>query len=171
MDALIKVRSLLEAVTPLARDCGALCGGACCESPEEGDEELGMLLFPGEEGLYGPEDAKWMRIVPSGVQMEGKPVPLLVCDGTCPRDKRPLSCRIFPLAPKFRDGQCLLQMDTRGGAICPLCDSGAGGLQPEFRQAVEEAFAALMQDARQAAFLCLVDEQIRQHRRMLRLFF
>ena len=32
----IAARELLESVTPLRQDCGRYCGGACCESDEDG---------------------------------------------------------------------------------------------------------------------------------------
>ena len=50
---LAQCRALLEEVTPLRRDCGALCGAACCSSLE--GEETGMLLFPGEEEACGDQ--------------------------------------------------------------------------------------------------------------------
>ena len=43
-------REKLKDVTPLKRDCGRVCGAACCRSPE--GEETGMLLFPGEEEYF-----------------------------------------------------------------------------------------------------------------------
>ena len=80
---LILARSLLSEVTPLRRDCGRLCGAACC-SPDE-DGQGGMLLFPGEEELYDPLPD---RFVISDT-CEGK---LLECSGTC--DRCPACC--FP---------------------------------------------------------------------------
>ncbi|MEG1472022.1 MAG: hypothetical protein RSD76_06230, partial [Clostridia bacterium] len=43
-------RELLADVTPLKTNCGKLCGGACCQADESG--ENGMLLFPFEETFY-----------------------------------------------------------------------------------------------------------------------
>ena len=82
-------RELLKDLTPLKTDCGAYCGGACCKS-DSADEE-GMLLFPGEEAAYC--DCAWARVKPA--QFEGLPqAHILVCDGRCPRDERPLACRL-----------------------------------------------------------------------------
>lgn len=79
-------RSLLEQLTPLKRDCGTLCGGACCRSLE--GEATGMLLFPGEEDDY---------VGLEGWQLtETKQGWLVSCPGTCDRSIRPLACRIFP---------------------------------------------------------------------------
>ena len=44
-----QARYLLENRTPLAADCGQVCGHACCRC--QGDEPCGMRLFPGEEAL------------------------------------------------------------------------------------------------------------------------
>ena len=103
---------LLENVTPLPVDCGGLCEGACCR----GDEESGMYLFPGEEAMYDGSE-KWLEICDSDFMFEDKPVKIAICDGTCDRKKRPLSCRIFPL---FIDKEGNLVHDVRGKWLCPL---------------------------------------------------
>ena len=98
IEALLAARALLENVTPLKGDCGRICGGACCEPDEDG--QGGMLLFPGEEGLYDP--------LPEGFTVTPAPeMPgalLITCSGRCQRKDRPLSCRLFPLLPKEKDG-------------------------------------------------------------------
>ena len=43
-----KVYKILDNVTPLREDCGKLCSGECCK----GDDDTGMLLFPGEEKFF-----------------------------------------------------------------------------------------------------------------------
>ena len=51
MDAAVAAaREKLKNVTPLKRDCGRVCGAACCRPL--GGEETGMLLFPGEAEAY-----------------------------------------------------------------------------------------------------------------------
>lgn len=50
LKALEAARGALETLTPLKRDCGRLCGGACCQPDETG--ENGMLLFPFEDSYY-----------------------------------------------------------------------------------------------------------------------
>ena len=64
--------------TPLKKDCGQVCGGACCK----GDDDTGMLLFPFEESVFRVDEKDGVR--------------LCVCQGRCDRSERPLSCRIFP---------------------------------------------------------------------------
>ena len=90
---------LLEDITPLKEDCGGLCRRRCCSSTRAGG--LGIYLFPGEEGLFDPE-GDWYRIGrhPGGAgHFTGDSLYLLDCRGHCPREARPLACRIFPLAP------------------------------------------------------------------------
>ena len=72
-----KVKRIIGDKTPLKKDCGLLCGGACCK----GDENTGMLLFPGEETTLNIIEKDGVR--------------LAVCEGKCKREERPLSCMIF----------------------------------------------------------------------------
>lgn len=100
-----KVFSVLGDLTPLRVDCGQLCKGACCK----GDKEVGMHLFPFEESCLQVTENK-----ENGVR-------LAVCDGTCDRTKRPLSCRIFPFFPTVDDsGKVYVEADMRAYRLCPL---------------------------------------------------
>ena len=129
-EALKEARELLETVTPLKRDCGRLCGARCC-APLEG-EETGMLLFAGEEALYAGKPGWKLRETERGM--------LAVCPGTCAREERPLSCRIFPLMPEAgADGKIRVRMDERARAVCPLSWQGLSALDPAFIEAVREA--------------------------------
>ena len=60
-EALLAARDLLEQVTPLSTDCGALCGAACCQDSPDEDSVAGMLLFPEEAPLYARQGA-WMEL-------------------------------------------------------------------------------------------------------------
>ncbi len=102
---------LLEKSTPIGVDCGQLCSSACCK----GDGDTGMYLFPFEEKMYNGRE-NWLKIYDSDFIFKGKPVKIAVCNGTCQREKRPLSCRIFPLFQL--DGE--LKNDPRAVHICPL---------------------------------------------------
>lgn len=89
--------------TPLRKDCGEVCGGACCK----GDTETGMLLFPFEESTLTVREKEGVR--------------LAVCKGSCNRDERPLSCRIFPFFPYVTaEGKIRVIPDIRGVNVCPL---------------------------------------------------
>ena len=152
-DAVLAARALLESVTPLKRDCGRICGGACCQ----GDEASGMLLFPGEEALY--EGCAFARVVPARFELAGRPALLLVCDGACKRKNRPLACRLFPLFLTFEDdGSTRVRMDMRVGEVCPLCDYGLDAIDPAFRDDARRAYDALLGDEECRAYMKALDE-------------
>ncbi|MGN0526466.1 MAG: hypothetical protein ACI4IF_03445 [Acutalibacteraceae bacterium] len=106
--------SILRKTTPLSFDCGSLCGRKCCK----GDDATGMILFPGEENIIDE------RIT---VKERADGTKIAVCNGSCDRNKRPLSCRIYPLFPlvykdKYGNDTVKAVFDIRGE--CPLisCD-------------------------------------------------
>ena len=127
-DNILKAYSLIGELTPLERDCGELCGKACCSADEDG--QGGMLLFPGERALC---EGDWCRIENTDA---GE---ILTCLAPCPRDKRPLACRIFPLSPVFSKGSWTVRMDARARVMCPLVRYGVKGLNREFALAVRDA--------------------------------
>lgn len=143
-----EAKRLLAEVTPLRKDCGRVCGGACCRSMA--GEETGMLLFPGEEDDYEDAPGWQCKAVPMGT--------LAICPGHCDRAMRPLACRLFPLLPLLREDGIHVAMDARARAVCPLARQGQAALGEDFRQAVLEAGRLLAQDATQARFLRLLTE-------------
>lgn len=136
-------RSLLEQLTPLKRDCGTLCGGACCRSLE--GEATGMLLFPGEEDDYVGLDG-WQLT-------ETKQGWLVACPGTCDRSIRPLACRIFPLLPVLREDGIHVAVDARARAVCPLSRQGMKAMDQDFAEAVRQVGTLLAKDEEQRAML------------------
>ncbi len=104
--------------TPLKIDCGKICNGACCEVT---DEITGMYLFPFEEVKY-INMPSWGKIYDTDFcYKKGKEVLLFTCTGKCEREKRPLSCRIFPLAPYVsKDNEFNIIIDPRAKGLCPL---------------------------------------------------
>lgn len=151
MDAITAVkaaRELLKTLTPLKTDCGRLCEGACCQ----GDSGTGMLLFPGEETLYTGCD--FARITPADFTLGNQQAMLLVCEGHCPRDERPLACRLFPLFLAFmKSGKTKVRLDTRAAHVCPLCDYGVIGLDEDFVAAAREAYDVLLECSECEAYL------------------
>lgn len=105
--------SLLSEHTPLKTDCGLLCGKACCKSNSVGNtENAGMLLLPGEENLLCDSFFTFSD------SEEGK---ILTCDGSCNREMRPFSCRIFPYYARIsKDGKITLKEDPRAFSVCPV---------------------------------------------------
>lgn len=161
-EALLQARAILFAPTPLRNDCGRLCDIACCQG-EEGD---GMYLFPGEAALY--RDASWATLTSSRWMVDGVPAPLLSCQGHCPREDRPLACRLFPLTlsvSEAKDGFEVIP-DPRAWACCPLMPHGLQGLTKDFVDAVRNAFSILWKDPEQRAFLMALDALLRDLRSM-----
>ena len=98
-----KANGIIGNKTPLKKDCGQVCDGACCK----GDSDTGMLLFPFEETAFTLKEKDGVR--------------LCVCDGSCNRNERPLSCRIFPFFPYVTpEGRIKVIPDIRGVNVCPL---------------------------------------------------
>ena len=157
LEAVRAARALLECVTPLNRDCGGVCGGACCQTDEDG--QGGMLLFPGEEALYqGRPGFSITADTAAGV-----PLPLLTCEGRCRREERPLSCRLFPLLPKERGEDIIVVRDRRGFIVCPLLPSGLSAFQPAFIEAVRAAGRALYAVEEHRVFLNRLHTMISNH--------
>lgn len=155
MEALLAARTLLEDATPLKNDCGRVCGGACCQPDAEG--QGGMLLFPGEESFYDP--------LPEGFAISPAPeiegALLLTCSGFCDRKNRPLSCRLFPLLPREKDGCVRAVRDRRGFIVCPLLTGGIAAFHPVFRSRVVRAGEILYAQPDHRAFLTALHRYIR----------
>ena len=142
--------------TPIRADCGKLCGKACCKG-----ETAGMLLFPGEDCIL--EGVPGFSIEETDY-METAGVKLLRCEGRCSRDTRPLSCRIFPVAPDVGEaGSVGAQPDIRGRRVCPIWD--LEHVDTSFIKSVEKAFALLSEDKEMLAFMGLVSSDIKFLRR------
>ncbi len=138
-----QARALLEDLTPLTTDCGAVCGGRCCQPSDQG---VGMRLFPGEEALM-PAGMFTLTPADGGV--------LVTCDGTCQRAYRPLACRMFPLFPYVtEEGRVKAVYDPRAFSLCPLVrESAHVPLCRHFVRAVRRAGRLLMADAACRAYL------------------
>lgn len=147
-----KIFRILGDLTPLFADCGLLCGGACCK----GDENTGMRLFPQEESALTVKDS------PSGVR-------LAVCAGSCNRNQRPLSCRIFPFFPTIDErGKIFVEEDDRARRLCPLLEhSEELVFNPKFLKALKRIGKILAKDEQCRAFLYQTTEEIDLYRAFL----
>ena len=153
-----KVWNKLDAVTPLMGDCGSLCDKKCCS----GTDQDGMLLFPGEEFLYENMDGSWFQIQNSNITLsDGHIVKLLVCRGECPRENRPLSCRIFPIIPYLKsDGRLEFRLDLRSLGICPVVYSPRENpVEEEFIEALYRAFPPMLKDDTIIEFIEMLSRQ------------
>lgn len=128
-----QIYKVLNHTTPLVVDCGKLCGARCCQS--EGEEESGMYLFPGEQVMFRREN--WCRMEDSAFTSSGRPVPILFCDPPCPRQLRPLACRIFPFVPYVRQGKLTVIKDPRSRGMCPLFWAEETQFSGQFRKKTE----------------------------------
>lgn len=141
LDAVLRAREMLMDVTPLRRDCGGVCGAACCACDEDG--QGGMLLFPGEDALYDPLPPGF-SITRDDAVMPG--MKLLTCAGRCDRSLRPLACRMFPLTPVLtEDGRLRVRVDPRSFSVCPLSEYGVRGMDRAFGQTMLESARILNQ--------------------------
>ena len=142
--------------TPLYGDCGELCGKACCDTDDAIEEETGMYLFPGEAALFQGDTN--FSVVPSEFTYEAnnkeKIADLLICKGPCTRENRPLSCRIFPLVPYYKNGTLTVVQDPRAKHICPLAQEGAMQyVNPAFIRKTEKTFRMLLAFSEVRAYL------------------
>lgn len=153
-----KVWKKLEDPTPLMGDCGMLCDKKCCA----GTDQDGMLLFPGEEFLYEDMDSSWFQIIDSHIVLsDGYKIKLLVCGGECPREYRPLSCRIFPIMPYINDdGRAEFRLDLRSLGICPVVfNPRENPVEEEFIEALYHAFPPLLKDDAVVEFIEILSRQ------------
>ncbi|HEY8420904.1 MAG TPA: hypothetical protein VIL05_04080 [Thermoclostridium sp.] len=143
----------LNKATPLRYDCGKLCDKRCCS----GTDNDGMLLFPGEEHLYLNKD--WCLVKETGITLsDGYIIKLLVCKGTCPREERPLSCRIFPVIPYLNEHNMVdFRLDPRSFPICPVsAKPEEHPLESKFINSLYRAFPLLLDDDRVVEFIKLL---------------
>lgn len=142
---------LLDRVSPLDFDCGTLCGAACCTN---GDGDMGIYLLPGEEKIHDRRDG-WLTWSRERAQDYDFPpswsggVCFVKCKTPpqCPREKRPIQCRTYPLAPHIcGDGELLMVYnDIDVPYRCPLID-GEVPLNDDFVQATQTVWEHLIRD-------------------------
>jgi hypothetical protein len=150
--------SVLKRYTPLDFDCGRLCNGKCCG----GDENTGMLLFPGEEKLIDPDIT---------VKESDDGTLFAVCEGRCDRNRRPLSCRIYPVFPLIieNDGKEYVEVDFDKRADCPLT-KGDITLNRRFCKAVKRVGKYLLLNEETAAFYRGLSEEISEYIELEKIF-
>ena len=149
---------LLDRVSPIDRDCGELCGAACCtvSGKTQGyrEQELGIYLLPGEEKIHSKKDDWLVWTVEDAEDFDfpeswkGK-VNFVRCKTPpiCPREKRPMQCRTFPLTPHInQDGELsLVYNDMELPYRCPLIDEEIP-LNERFVQATFTVWKHLIED-------------------------
>ena len=164
-----KIYESLDRVSPLESDCGKLCGAACCTCSSEPDEttpsserdinadySMGLYLLPGEDSMFDfTEDwIEWGYLQAEDYDFpdswSGK-VPFFQCKTppVCPREKRPIQCRSFPLMPHIDEkGKLYLIFDNDNLPYsCPLIEKrDTYPLSDEFINATYSAWRILITD-------------------------
>ncbi len=145
-----RVYRLLD-IPAIDSDCGDLCGQRCCQEYEPG---VGMYLLPGEEVMFSGREP-WLKWSYKSARHHDVPeswrglVAFVVCNGTCPREKRPVQCRTFPLMPYLsREGELSVRLDRlTGSLICPLVrNPEQHPLSSQFVERVLDAWSILIRD-------------------------
>ncbi|MDL2233911.1 hypothetical protein LJC63_10105 [Ruminococcaceae bacterium OttesenSCG-928-L11] len=137
--------------TPLPVDCGQLCETACCQ----GGDEVGMLLFPGEQLLLAGK--RGFEV--SRIDYMGGRAWFVGCAGTCDRELRPLACRVFPLGPQvLPSGRVRAVPDPRSRRMCPLATGEF--LDPAFVKAVGAAFSLLAREPAMLRFMKRISDEM-----------
>ena len=121
---------LLDRVSPVRFDCGTICGAACCTAAKY-DDSLGIMLLPGEDKVHDRNDGwlTWEPLITNEYEFpeswDGK-VWFVRCQTPpkCPREKRPIQCRSFPLLPHIsEDGEIsLVYNDFDLPYVCPMIE-------------------------------------------------
>ncbi|MCR4589537.1 MAG: hypothetical protein K5668_01785 [Lachnospiraceae bacterium] len=125
----------LDRVSPLPHDCGGLCNAVCCGTKDDRqwDEKMGIYLLPGEDKIHDKKD-DWLSWSEESTEdyefppsWKGK-VFFVKCKDAprCPREKRPIQCRTFPLSPHFLDEGhlTLIWSSDKLPYTCPLIEEG-----------------------------------------------
>ena len=146
----------LDRVSPLDHDCGAMCGAACCGTGDDRqwEEKMGIYLLPGEDKIHDRRD-DWLFWSEESTEdyvfppsWKGK-VFFVKCKDAprCPREKRPIQCRTFPLAPHFLDEGHLVLIWSTGSVPyeCPLIKEGVK-LERDFVRATYTVWKHLVRD-------------------------
>lgn len=141
-------RTLFCNLTPLDFDCGKLCSRRCCG----GDENTGMIIFPGEEVLLDRDITV----------KHGEKYDIAVCPGSCSRRNRPLSCMIypfFPLASTDENGKTTITVTADIRADCPITDRDIK-VRKRFLRAVRRAGAFLLLNEETKKLLLEISDDI-----------
>jgi hypothetical protein len=151
---------LLDKVSPIREDCGALCGSACCGprsdvcADSSSGLEFGMYLLPGEEKLFTRKEDWLLWNVERAEDYDfpeswkGK-VYFVKCKGApnCVRELRPIQCRTFPLQP-FITEDGIFHLILHSGELpyqCPLIEQTIP-LDERFIRATYTVWKRLLKD-------------------------
>ena len=173
---------LLNTVSPVDDDCGRLCGAACCTSTfepddmefnadgdENADNYMGLYLLPGEDQVYDESDESWIDwgyLMAEEYEFPeswtGK-IPFIQCRTApvCRRERRPIQCRTFPLAPHIDENGmfCIIIHADELPYSCPLIDEEIT-LNEKFIKATYTCWKHLIRDPK-ILDLVMMDSEFR----------
>ena len=144
-----KIYDLLNKVEHLDYDCGVLCDKICCQKTEP---DMGIYLLPNEH-LVLREEKDWLSWGKHPVRdydfpssWEGETF-FISCNSNCPREKRPLQCRTFPLTPHLNQkGKLFLIWETLTlPYLCPILQEQRS-LNRDFIKNLYQAWQILITD-------------------------
>ncbi len=144
---------LLDRVSPVPFDCGTICGAACCNAAYE-DEEMGIFLLPGEDKLHSKHDdwLIWSSLSTDEYEFPESwhgTVSFVRCKTPphCPRERRPIQCRSFPLSPHITEDGILqlIYNDSELPYCCPMIEERTE-LDPKFVKATYTVWKHLLRD-------------------------
>lgn len=148
-DVFQQIYDTLNSVNHVPYDCGTLCEKACCQRI---NPDMGIYLLPNEHlVLQGETDwLTWEEHLAQNYDFPASwqgPTYFLNCNGNCPREKRPIQCRTFPLAPYLSPtGQLMLIWETLDLPYsCPLLTKKEP-LDKEFISALFKVWQTLITD-------------------------
>ncbi|NLL19642.1 MAG: hypothetical protein GX262_11570 [Clostridia bacterium] len=148
-DVFQQIYDTLNSVNHVPYDCGNLCDKACCQRI---DADMGIYLLPNEHLVLQGETG-WLTWEEHLAQNYDFPASwqgntyFLHCNGNCPREKRPIQCRTFPLTPHLSSGGDLMLIweTLELPYSCPLLNKREA-LDKDFIKALFNAWQTLVND-------------------------
>ncbi len=163
----LAIYRLLNGVTPIDGDCGALCGAVCCMA---GDDDMGIYLLPGEEAIFDKTD-DWLEWNTQNAEENGFPnswkgeIFFIKCKNPplCRRARRPIQCRTFPLMPYLTErGELqMLYNDNELPYLCPLIEEEIP-LNDDFVKATHTVWKHLIEDPLIYDLVWMDSEELRE---------
>ncbi len=167
---------LLDQVSPIKGDCGLLCDCACCNCedsstvPDGTDFDMGIYLLPGEEKLFTRKE-DWLKWSVEDAEDYDLPdnwmgkIYFVRCKTPphCPREKRPLQCRFYPLSPYLNEEGVLHLIYSVSEALpyeCPLIKDKTP-LEERFIKASYTVWSHLIRDPYILALVDMDSQNIR----------
>ncbi|MDD4297434.1 MAG: hypothetical protein PHC69_10855, partial [Ruminiclostridium sp.] len=129
-----------------------------CLSIAKGSNRLSLT----DSDQLDSKDSNWFNIIDSNISLlNGYKIKYLTCSGHCPRECRPLSCRIFPVIPYINElGRMEFRLDLRSLRTCPIAyKSDEYVIDESFIENLYLAFPPLLKDKQVVEFIEILSSQ------------